>query len=180
MQFLNNPNFNFLGIGKVCLAVSALLVLASLGLVASGNLRYGVEFSSGTQLIVRFDQTPDIERIRGAVEKVSPGGVIQSYGEPKDNQVLIRIGAHQEGEADLSAGANAVLKSLADSYAENKVADSSTEIVGPTVGAELRRKAIQLTVLGLFFQLVYIGWRFKGPVWGSAARTRCRRSSTTR
>jgi preprotein translocase subunit SecF len=169
MQFLNNPNFDFLGIGKLCLAVSALLVAGSLALVATGQLRYGVEFSSGTQLIVRFEKTPDTDKIRAAVEKVSSGPVIQSYGEAKNNQVLIRIGTHQEGEADLSAGANKVLASLADSYAGNKVADSSTEIVGPTVGTELRRKAIQLTLFGLFFQLVYIGWRFKGPVWGSAA-----------
>jgi preprotein translocase subunit SecF len=37
------------------------------------------------------------------------------------------------------------------------------------VGAELRRKAVQLTVLGLLFQLIYIGFRFKGAVWGAAA-----------
>jgi preprotein translocase subunit SecF len=37
------------------------------------------------------------------------------------------------------------------------------------VGAELRRRAIQLTAWGLLFQLIYIGWRFKGPKWGAAA-----------
>jgi preprotein translocase subunit SecF len=37
------------------------------------------------------------------------------------------------------------------------------------VGAELRRKAVQLTVLGLLFQLIYIGIRFKGAVWGAGA-----------
>ena len=47
--------------------------------------------------------------------------------------------------------------------------ESSTEIVGPIVGAELREKALKLTILGLLFQLLYIGWRFKGAVWGAAA-----------
>jgi preprotein translocase subunit SecF len=169
MQFLKTPNFDFLGLGRICLAVSALLVVGSIGLVASGGLKYGVEFSSGTQLIVRFTQAPDIDKIRDAVEKVSPGATIQRFGAVENKQVLIRIGDHKEGEEDLSAGANAVLQSLATMYADNKVADSSTEIVGPTVGAELRRKAIQLTLFGLFFQLIYIAWRFKGPVWGSAA-----------
>jgi len=41
--------------------------------------------------------------------------------------------------------------------------------VGPIVGAELRRKAIILTVLGLLFQLIYIAARFKGGIWGIAA-----------
>ena len=37
------------------------------------------------------------------------------------------------------------------------------------MGAELRQKAVQLTVLGLVFQLVYIAIRFKGAIWGAAA-----------
>jgi len=37
------------------------------------------------------------------------------------------------------------------------------------VGAELRQKAILLTVLGLLFQLIYIGARFRGGVWGAGA-----------
>ena len=60
-------------------------------------------------------------------------------------------------------------QTLADSYSENPVTESSSEIVGPVVGAELRQKAVLLTVLGLLFQLVYIGWRFKGGIWGAGA-----------
>jgi len=65
--------------------------------------------------------------------------------------------------------ARRALSALATKYPTNPVLGSSAEIVGPIVGAELRRKAIQLTVLALLFQLVYIGIRFKGPVWGSGA-----------
>lgn len=169
MQFLKQTNFDFLGLGKICLTVSALLVAGSIALVAGGRLRYGVEFDSGTQLIAHFENTPDIDKVRSAVEKTSPGAVIQTFGQASDNQVLIRTGLVESPDGDLSVGVQNVLKSLADNYTENKITDSSTEIVGPTVGAELRHKAIVLTVLGLLFQLVYIWWRFKGPVWGSAA-----------
>ena len=72
-------------------------------------------------------------------------------------------------EGDLDAPARAVRQALADSYSENPVTESSSEIVGPVVGAELREKAIVLTVLGLLFQLIYIAWRFKGGIWGIAA-----------
>jgi preprotein translocase subunit SecF len=41
--------------------------------------------------------------------------------------------------------------------------------VGPIVGAELREKAIKLTLFGLLFQLIYIGFRFNGAVWCTAA-----------
>lgn len=169
MEILKNPSFDFLGKAKFFLALSLVLVLASVGLVASGKLRYGVEFSGGTQLIVRFQSAPAYDRVRAAVEGVAPGGVVQGYDVPSHNQVLVRVGQHEGVEADLSAKADAVLKALAESYPENRVLESSSEIVGPIVGAELRRKAVQLTVLGLLFQLIYIGWRFGGAVWGAAA-----------
>ena len=47
--------------------------------------------------------------------------------------------------------------------------ESPSEIVGPIVGAELRRKAILLVSLGLLFQLIYLGVRFKGGIWGAGA-----------
>jgi preprotein translocase subunit SecF len=173
MQFLNNPNYDFLGKGKMFLGLSFFLVAASLALcLRPGGLRYGVEFSGGTQLIVKFQTTPEIDRVRAAVEKVSPGAIIQTYDKPEANRVLIRIGAAENVDPvaeNLSANADAVLASLAAEYKENPVSEPSTDIVGPIVGAELRRKAVLLTLFGLAFQLVYIGWRFKGPVWGGAA-----------
>jgi preprotein translocase subunit SecF len=94
--------------------------------------------------------------------------VVQSYGEAKTHKVLVRI-SQQAPESDLDAPARAVRQALADSYGQNPVSESSSEIVGPVVGAELRQKAILLTVLGLVFQLIYIAWRFKGGIWGVGA-----------
>ena len=62
---------------------------------------------------------------------------------------------------------------LAADYAQNPVLEHSSEIVGPVVGAELRRKAIWLTVFGLLFQLIYITVRFGGGIWGTAAVMAC-------
>ena len=191
MEFLKNPNFDFLGKTRYFVAASALLVLGGLAYMLSTNTYlgrnprgYGVEFSGGTQLIVKFQNPPQVDRIRGAVEQASPGAVIQTYDDPSKNQVLIRLAGTEEEEAaapapapagaapeptGLGATAERVKAALASSYAENPVVESSSEIVGPIVGAELRRKAIQLTVLGLLFQLIYIGIRFKGAVWGAGA-----------
>ena len=168
MEFLKNPNYEFLGKTKILLGVSIALIVAGIAYISSRGVRYGVEFSGGTQLIATFQNRPEVDKVRAAVDKVTSGAVIQTYDEPSKNRVLIRL-PHTGGEGDLSSSADAVLKSLATSYPENKVVDSSTEIVGPIVGAELRRKAIQLTVFGLLFQLLYIAFRFGGAVWGTAA-----------
>jgi preprotein translocase subunit SecF len=168
MELLKNPNFDFLGRARWGFLLSGTLVAAGIYMVASGHIRYGVEFQGGTQLIVQFQKTPAVDKIRDAVAKASEGAVIQTFGNIRDNKVLIRLGLH-EGESDIDAVAQSALHALAQSYPDNPVIESSSEIVGPTVGAELRQKAILLTTLGLLFQLVYIGARFKGGVWGAGA-----------
>ncbi len=168
MEIIRNPNFDFIGRAKYFIALSIVLILAGLAWIATGHLRYGVEFSGGTQLVLHFQNSPEIDQIRDAVTKVSPGAVIQTYGDIKTNKVLVRIG-EQAPESDLDAPARSVRQALADTYGKNPILESSSEIVGPIVGAELRQKAILLTVLGLLFQLIYIAARFKGGIWGVGA-----------
>jgi preprotein translocase subunit SecF len=177
MEILKNPNFNFLGTARYVVIVSVILVAGGIYAVASGKVRYGVEFSEGTQLVLQFQTTPEVDRIRDAVAAVSPGAEIQTFGNLADNKVRVRLGPQDreaggggtDPESDLEAAARAALAALANDYADNAVIESSAEIVGPTVGAELREKAILLVSLGLIAQLIYIGVRFKGGVWGAGA-----------
>jgi preprotein translocase subunit SecF len=169
MEILKNPNYDFLGKAKIFVPLSILLTAASLVFMTVHGVRYGVEFQGGTQLILRFTNTPQIDRIRSVVDKTARGAVLQTYDDPKKNQVLVRLPGGEGEGADLSAEAQAVRVGLARDYPENLVKESSTEIVGPIVGQELRRKAVQLTLFGLLFQFVYIWYRFGGAAWGAAA-----------
>ena len=169
MEILKNPHYDFLGKSKIFVPLSILLTLGSLAYMTFHGIRYGVEFQGGTQVIVRFTNPPQTDRIRSVVDKTARGAVIQTYDDPKKNQVVIRLpGGEQEG-AELSVQAQGVLAGLARDYAENPVKEFSTEIVGPTVGQELRKKAVQLTMFGLLFQFAYIWFRFGGAAWGAAA-----------
>jgi preprotein translocase subunit SecF len=167
MEFLKNPNFDFLGKTRILVAISVALILTGTIYISRNGIRSGVEFEGGTQLIARFQKSPEIDHVRKAVDQATAGATIQSYDLPSKNQVLIRIAGAGEGE--LSAPAKKALAALASSYPENPVLESSTEIVGPVVGAELKEKAIKITIFGLLFQLLYIAWRFQGAVWGTAA-----------
>src|SRR5262249_1303609 len=168
MELLKNPNIDFLGKAKYFIALSALFIGGGLAVIWSQGLRYGVDFPGGTQLILHSQGTPEADKIRHAVDQVSAGAVIQSYGDPAQNRVLVRVG-QEAPENDLDAPARAIRDALAKDYAANPVLESSSEIVGPIVGGELRQKAVYLTVLGLLAQVVYIAARFKGGAWGVAA-----------
>jgi preprotein translocase subunit SecF len=168
MEFLKNPNFDFFGKTKYFVALSLLILTAGVVKMSHhGGIRYGVEFSGGTELVLHFASLPHVDRVRQAVEPVAPGATIQVFDNPTKNQVLVRIASTDE--KDLSAPVHRVLNALHTAYSENELKGYSAETVGPVVGAELRKKAIQLTVLGLLFQLVYIAVRFKGGIWGAGA-----------
>ncbi len=67
------------------------------------------------------------------------------------------------------AGANsAVLAALKDSFSASPFAVVNVEIVGPKVGAELRRQAVYVTLYALGGMLIYIAFRFEW-VYGAAA-----------
>jgi preprotein translocase subunit SecF len=170
MEILKNPDYDFLGKAKYFVPASLIVILLGIAYIAQRGLHYGVEFVGGTQVIAKFKDAPQVDKVRASLDQVSPGAVIQSYGDPTRNQVLIRLAASEQApEGELDTSAKKVLDSLASRYPENPVLEHSSEIVGPVVGAELRQKAIILTGLGLLFQLVYIAVRFKGGIWGIAA-----------
>ena len=169
MEILKNPNFDFLGRARYFFVVSVLLVAAGLYAIAGGHLRYGVEFSGGTQLILQFQSSA---RDRQDPRRGRDG--LAGLGDPD----LRRAGGQQGPRPPRPRGATTPTSTpppappcaaLADSYADNPVIESSSEIVGPIVGGELRRKAVLLVSLGLLFQLVYLAVRFKGGIWGLAA-----------
>src|SRR6266540_2176387 len=168
MEFLKNPNYDFESKAKYFIALSIFFIGSGLAVMFTRGVNYGVEFSGGTQIIAQFQKTPEIDKVRRAVDRTTAGSVIQTYGDPTSNKVLIRI-AGEATEGELDTGAKKVLQSLAENYPGNPVVESSSEIVGPVVVADLRQKAVLLTVLGLAAQLIYIAVRFKGGVWGVAA-----------
>ncbi len=168
MEIIKNPNFDFLGKAKYFVALSLFFIASGIAVMLLRGINYGVEFSGGTQLVLHFQKAPEIDRIRSMVDKLGTGAVIQTYGDPKQNKVLVRV-AKEAPENDLDAPAREIRAALAGGYAQNPIVESSSEIVGPIVGGELRQKAIYLTVLGLLFQLIYIAARFHGGAWGVGA-----------
>jgi len=67
------------------------------------------------------------------------------------------------------SGANAaVISSLKDGFSLNNFAILNAQVVGPTVGAQLRRQALLATLYALAGMLVYVAFRFEW-IYGAAA-----------
>jgi len=165
MHIFHNTHYNFLRWRWHALILSWIVILAGLFILVTRGIPKGVEFAGGTVVIMQFDQPTSVQQVRSALDSNFPGDrqsiVVQSYGDPAEKQVLVRVptfGAEQ-GQS-LSKTKDEVVGALRKGNV-GAFREVGTEIVGPTVGAELTSKGIWATVLSLVGILAYLAFRFQ-------------------
>lgn len=162
MKLFDNPHIDFLGLRWYAAALSMVVIVAGLLMIAARGLPLGIDFSGGTIVIVQFPETVSVDTIRSALDAVSDEKVVQSYGDPADHEILIRLPQITDNEegTSLEQGSTAVVDALqAADLGDFEVIN--TEIVGPVIGAQLQRRGIYATLASLGGILVYIAFRFR-------------------
>lgn len=179
---LEKVNVDWMGRRRLFIGISVVLMLAGLGsaivrqVTGRQAFNLGVDFKGGTVVTARFKQRPADEAIRSALsEKGIHDAVVQSVTDNPDT-VLIKVpleGEGQDGRAKVREALNTfgaeaapTLELQADQNAAYKIV--GTEAVGAIAGAQLRNKAIAVTLLALVGILVYIAFRFEWT-YGAAA-----------
>lgn len=164
MDFIGDTKIDWLKYRWHFIVISLIIAIAgAIDIARKGGLRYGIDFSEGTIVYAKFEATPEVDVIRDQLRTSGlPSAIIQRYDRDDLNMVMIRVERDAtQAAGELDAAANLILKTLEEDVAGNSLVDSSTEIVGPVVGAELRRQARNATLFALFAMLVYIGFRFE-------------------
>jgi len=132
--------------------------MAALAGIGTRSLEYGLEFSGGR--LVEYDAggTVPLDAVRAAVAEAGfPRAVVQESG---DGRVAIRTGrVSAEEQQDVRAAVEGVA---------GTVEVVREEFVGPTIGGELRRRALIALGLALTAQLAYLAFRFRWT-YGAAA-----------
>jgi len=181
-QILHDVNIDWLGHRRWFIGASVLLMLAGLGSAvirqATGRQAFnlGVDFKGGTVVTARFRQKPSDDAIRNAlIAKDVRDAVVQPVTDRPDT-VLIKVpleGEGQDGRTKVKAALNTFgteaapgTEIEADPNAAYKIV--GTDAVGAIAGAQLRNKAIAVTLAALVGILVYIAFRFEWT-YGAAA-----------
>jgi preprotein translocase subunit SecF len=148
----NDRTYNFMGIRKFTLAFSLILLLVSIGSLATNGIRFGLDFTGGTLIEVGYEKPASLEQVRATLITAGyKGAIVQHYGSEYD--VMIRM--QQEGST-LGAEVLAVLQN-----ADSKVDLRRVEYVGPQVGDQLRAQAIVALLLALIAVMIYLAFRFQ-------------------
>lgn len=157
-SWIERTSPNLLARRKLWLTISGVVVLAAVGGIVGRGLTYGVEFTGGRLVEYSTDQPVNLNRARTELAAAGfPRALVQESG---DGNVAIRTRELSDNEETRIQQAIASLGGSAE-----KVRD---EFVGPTIGGELRRKALIALGLALGAQLLYMAVRFRWTYAASA------------
>jgi preprotein translocase subunit SecF len=157
MEFFKyTKTFNFMGRSKFAMVLSVLLVLASYGVLITKGLNYGVDFAGGTVVQVKYDTLAPIDAMRAKLKSDSlfDGASISEFGSP--DEVVIRM---KTTTGDVTRDVGDVTREVLKGTGNYEI--RRVEIVGPTVGAELKEKGIMSLLLATLGILIYVAFRFE-------------------
>ena len=93
MELFKDTHIDFLRVKWICIGVSwALIVAGFISIAMRGGLRFGIDFSGGTQIVLKFADRPDPSKIEGILKPLNLGlEGVQRYDTPEKNEVLIKV-----------------------------------------------------------------------------------------
>ncbi len=126
MELFHDVKIDWLGKKWYFLGFSLIFSVAGvLSLLFWHHLPLDVDFRGGTVVRVKFEQTPDLDRIRSASDKAGMKDVrIQRFGAAANNEVIISLALSHTSENALDQGRAAILQALEANYAQNRGADA--------------------------------------------------------
>lgn len=157
MQFFSEKKvYNFMKMRFGAYFVSGFLVLASLGLLAFQGLQFGIDFSGGTLLQLKFEGKAPIAQIR---ERLEGTGEFQNLSVTEfgsEDEITIRfLGSNESVNENIATHISNLLKD------SGKFEIRRVDVVGPKVGDELKNKGIMAISVSLIAILIYIALRFE-------------------
>jgi len=156
LQIFVNANYDFIGKRKWFYVASAGFVLLSLATILyHGGLNYGIDFTGGALVQVRYDKPASVDLVRKGLDEIKLGtAVIQQFGDAQE--YLIRLPQGGEKPDQLSKDVQGALEKAAGA----KVEIRRVEFVGPQVGRDLQFQALYAVLAGMAGILVYVAFRF--------------------
>lgn len=149
-------NIDFVGKRRFFLVFSAVINVAAVVLMLTWGLNYGLDFTGGTLVEIRFQQPTTSSVIRSGLQGQGLAGLtIQDIG--RDGRMFL-LRFQQLGEGVGETG-HAVQAALASSFGESFEL-LRAESVGSRISGDLRRKALWAVAFATLLMGVYIAVRF--------------------
>lgn len=157
MQFFSERKiYDFMRMRFGAISLSCALLLGSIYLLFDRGLQYGIDFSGGTLLQLKYENHAPIAQIR---EILSATGSFQNlsvseFGNAQEVTIKF-LGSDENLTSDIGQSVSDLLKDTG-AFELRRV-----DVVGPKVGDELRNKGLMALGVSLLAILIYIALRFE-------------------
>lgn len=164
------PNVDFLGMKKIAVGVSILLLVLAVVVVAvRGKDCLGIDFTGGTQLTYDFQKAIPAEQIASFLEtKGFENKVTYKTGSAVDAkkqlEIVIREKSGRNKEQTAEAGATlmeTISKELNSKFPDAQFKSSSQSTLGALIGENFMKSAVISILISFAVMILYMTFRFQ-------------------
>ncbi|EAH6575083.1 protein translocase subunit SecF [Campylobacter coli] len=157
MQFFSEKKiYDFMRMRFAAISLSIVLFFGSIYLLWDRGLQFGIDFSGGTLIQLKYDTAAPIPQIREILEKQGSFQNLSVTEFGSKEEITIRfLGSNDNLGSDIGEHISTLLKDT------GKFEVRRADVVGPKVGDELRNKGIMAIIVSLVAILIYIAIRFE-------------------
>ncbi len=151
---------NFLKLRYLAYVISGSLLLMSYISFFTNGFNYGIDFTGGVLIQVKFNKKVNVKDIRKALKGEKLGTLtIQRIGRENENLFIIKSKIEKKANETI----NIIRNDLISYFGKDNIQlpFQRSEMVGPTIGADLRKLAYWLIFISLIAILIYISFRFQ-------------------
>ncbi len=135
---------------KIWVGTSIAFMVLSIAAIIAFGFNWSIEFTGGSLFEFKTAEAHESSEIREVILAQGIEASVQSAGE---NQFIVRMPEITQEQKEVLVG------KLGEKF--GKVEEQSYDSIGPTIGAELKRKAVTAVILLLTLIASYVAWAFR-------------------
>lgn len=164
MRWFETPTFDFLGKRKLAYTVSSILFLASLAIIFTKGLQYGIDFRGGKEFVYVFDAPVNTQDVRSFLtEPLGSSPEVKLFG--SESEILIRT----DNEATTDEVQNLIEGAITANLAGVSYSMEKSDSIGPRFAEDLKSSAAQSVIYAVVIIFIYILIRFRKWTFSAGA-----------
>lgn len=155
MLNFDSEKIDLMGKRKLWFMIGGAVVILSLLALLIFGLNLGIDFAGGTIIEFGFEEQVETDEVRTILADIgiAEDATLQTTTEDEYQGIIVRTGELSPEEIE------EVENAVVDNFSGAEVL--RTDMVGPTIGEELRRQAILALLVAGLAMVIYISFRFE-------------------
>lgn len=180
-RIIGKTNIDFIGKRKYSFSISGILLLVGLFaflMIVLEKANFGIDFSGGTEITGVFEKPVTTEELRGAliaeglagarIQTVNIGDTVAFLIKVKSGLIQLDQASDESAEdktllaesSQAERAAQKLIDIIDSSYPDNRFFKLSSSTTDPSIGRELKGKAVEMLIAAVIGILLYIWIRF--------------------